>query len=92
MTITTQYKTEAGTTWASEQEAMCAEAIEKSVIYIESYKLTQLVDAVTRNFLLIPTVEVEQLKEQGDKFELKRQQIKDEGDYDKCPSYDEEPF
>lgn len=67
--IKTMYKTEAGTTWESENEAMIASVIENSSLYIEDYQLRRIVELLGRSLLVIPIVETEQEKEKEEKNE-----------------------
>lgn len=46
--ISIEYKTSGGTFWATKEEAMIADALESHPsIYLESYKLKAIVEAIT---------------------------------------------
>lgn len=48
----TVYQTDAGTYYGTEQEALLAEALDKESIYLESYKLKELIPAICKHFTL----------------------------------------
>ncbi len=68
--IQIQYKTEAGSVWTTEQQAMTADVLEKiPTLYLQKYDLTKIVEALSTSFLMIPAIDEEFYKEGKEKFD-----------------------
>jgi len=50
--ILIQYKTEDGTTWPTLQQAILAQCLESSSIYLDTWKLTDIVEVICDTFTL----------------------------------------
>jgi len=53
MTITQVYKTENGTIWNTETEAIIADALEQSKVYIEQYKFSAIIEAIADRITVV---------------------------------------
>jgi len=53
MAVTQVYITEKGTTWDTEAEAIVADVLEQTSIYIESYKFKDIVKAIANKIIFM---------------------------------------